>query len=662
MRNCAAVTATVLLVLFSALLFSATAARAQATGTPFYQAIRNNEISALRELIRTSGVDTRDRRGTTPLMYAAAVGSQDAMKLLLEAGADVNAKNAFDATALMWAAGDIGKVRLLLAKGADVNARSKIGRTPLLIAALHDGASEAVRLMIDKGADVSAHDRDGISVLEAAATVNNADTARLLLAKGATPNTKDTLGVTPLLQAAWNGQRNSEVVRLLIQHGADVNAVCAQSLDTAKNGPMAIGSLTPLLGAVPHGNYKTIELLINAGANVNVKDVRGMTPLAFAFTSDRPDPRIVRLLLAKGADPNLKSKNGETALDWANKYQNAEMLAALGAKSKTAAAVPEALLPVKHGPENLRSAVEKGVAQLQKSGAKFLDAGGCIACHSQNLTGLAVQAARANGAKVDLALEAEQARLVASLRGGLEQTFLQLVDPPPGVEGMEYSLLHMSAAGIPPGPAVDGIVLHIAAMQRREGDWPNYGLIRPPLEDGSFAHTAMGIRSLQLYFIPGRKTEFDDRIARAAAWLRNASPRTTDDRVMQLLGIHWAGGKPPEERVKELIALERPDGGWGQTRDLPSDAYATGQALYALHEIGVSAGDGVWRRGVGFLLRTQLEDGSWHVKTRAAGFQPYFQSGFPHEHDQWISAAGTAWATMALASAIPAEARTLSMR
>jgi mono/diheme cytochrome c family protein len=368
------------------------------------------------------------------------------------------------------------------------------------------------------------------------------------------------------------------------------------------------------------------------------------------------------LLLAKGADPSLKSKNGETALDWANKYQNAAMLAALGAKSKTAAAVPGALLPVKDGSENIKAAVEKGVAQLQKGGAKFLDAGGCIACHAQNLTGLAVQAARANGAKVDLALEAEQARLVASLRGGLEQTFLQLVDPPPGVEGMEYSLLQMGAAGIPPGPAVDAIVLHVAAMQRREGDWPNYGTTRPPLEDGSFAHTAMGIRSLQLYFIPGRKTEFDDRIARAAAWLRNASPRTTDDRVMQLLGIHWAGGKPPEERVKELIALERPDGGWGQTRDLPSDAYATGQALYALHEIGVPASDGVWRRGIGFLLRTQLEDGSWHVKTRAAGFQPYFQSGFPHEHDQWISAAGTAWATMALASAIPKEARTLSMR
>lgn len=666
MRNCTAVTATVLLVLHSARLFSAGADRAQTTGTPFYQAIRNNDISALRDLIRASGVDTRDRRGTTPLMYAAAVGSQDAIKLLVEAGADVNAKNAFDATPLMWAAGDIAKVRLLLAKGAGVNARSKVGRTPLLIAALHDGASEIVRLMIDKGADVKARDGGGLSVLQAAAFSNDAETVGLLLAKGADPNSKDEAGFTPLIAAASNGDRNKEVVRLLLQHGANVNVACGETLETVKNGPLALGRLTPLLSAVPQGNYETVELLVNAGANVNAKDVRGLTPLALAVSSDRPDPRIVRLLLAKGADPGLQSKNGETALDWANKYQNPEVLAALGGQRKAAAAVPGALLPVKDGSENLRAAVEKamekGVTQLQKSSAKFLDAGGCVSCHAQNLTGLAVQAARANGAKVDLTMETEQARMAASLVGALEQKLLQLVDPPPGVEGMEYSLLHMGAAGIPPGPEVDAIVLHIAAGQRREGDWPNYGTVRPPLEDGSFAHTAMGIRSLRLYFIPGRKTEFDDRVARAAAWLRNASPRSTDDRVMQLLGIHWAGGKPPEERVKELTALERPDGGWGQTRDLPSDAYATGQALYALHEIGVPAADGVWRRGIGFLLRTQLEDGSWHVKTRAAGFQPYFQSGFPHEHDQWISAAGTAWATMALASAIPSETRTLSMR
>jgi len=84
---------------------------------------------------------------------------------------------------------------------------------------------------------------------------------------------------------------------------------------------------------------------------------------------------------------------------------------------------------------------------------------------------------------------------------------------------------------------------------------------------------------------------------------------------------------------------------------LDEDAYATGQALVALHEAGMSISNEAYQRGVKYLLSTQLEDGSWHVRTRAMGFQPYFESGFPHGHDQWISSAGTAWSVMALAAA-----------
>jgi hypothetical protein len=72
------------------------------------------------------------------------------------------------------------------------------------------------------------------------------------------------------------------------------------------------------------------------------------------------------------------------------------------------------------------------------------------------------------------------------------------------------------------------------------------------------------------------------------------------------------------------------------------------EALWALHESGVASSDPIYRRGVDYLLRTQQEDGSWHVVTRALGFQPYFQSGFPYGRDQWISQAGTAVAAIAL--------------
>src|SRR5207302_8330864 len=124
----------------------------------FYQDVRNNDLASLRSLIKSSDVNTKDERGSTPLMFAAAFGSVDGMKLLLDAGAEVNAKNAFDVTALHWCAGDLAKVRLLLPKGADVNARSKQGRTPLIVAAAYDGNLEVVKLLIGKGADMAAKD------------------------------------------------------------------------------------------------------------------------------------------------------------------------------------------------------------------------------------------------------------------------------------------------------------------------------------------------------------------------------------------------------------------------------------------------------------------------------------------------------------------------
>jgi hypothetical protein len=86
---------------------------------------------------------------------------------------------------------------------------------------------------------------------------------------------------------------------------------------------------------------------------------------------------------------------------------------------------------------------------------------------------------------------------------------------------------------------------------------------------------------------------------------------------------------------------------------MKSDAYATGQALHALQAgAGIPATHEAYRKGVAFLLRTQPEDGTWYVRRRGFGFQPYFESGFPHGRDQFISAAATSWAVIALAGAI----------
>jgi ankyrin repeat protein len=103
--------------------------------------IRNDDLPALRKLIAGPGPKTHDAHGNSPLMCAAALGSLESMRLLLDFGADPNAANAFGVAPLMWCAGDAAKVRLLLSKGARVNIRSNLGRTPLLIAAAYDGAT-----------------------------------------------------------------------------------------------------------------------------------------------------------------------------------------------------------------------------------------------------------------------------------------------------------------------------------------------------------------------------------------------------------------------------------------------------------------------------------------------------------------------------------------
>ena len=128
-----------------------------------------------------------------------------------------------------------------------------------------------------------------------------------------------------------------------------------------------------------------------------------------------------------------------------------------------------------------------------------------------------------------------------------------------------------------------------------------------------------------------------------------------DERVHQLPGLAWAGEKAGalKKFVEAVQQEQRADGGWGQLAGLDSDAYATGQSLYALMEGGkVAASDPAVRRGIDFLLRTQLADGTWHVRTRAHPFQPPMDSGFPHGRDGWISAAGTSWAVMALATSL----------
>ena len=545
-------------------------ALAQSPSDRFYQAIRNNDLPTLSGLIRSSDVNTKDERGGTPLMYAAAFGSLDAMKQLLVAGASVNAKNAFDSTALLVCATDLAKVRLLVDKGANVNAQSKPGRTALLIAAGYNGGSEIVKFLIEKGADVSAHDAGGETALLSATAANDTATVKLLLAKGVDVNLADQAsngtgsgGQTPLMNAASEG--NSEVIKLLLAKGANVNAVSAPKALEVKNGPIALGLLTPLhLAAIT--NADAVKVLLDAGAKVNVLDVRGMTPLMLAVSTDRADPRLVKLLLDKGADPNIKSNVGESTIDWAKKIGNPEVMRILGVKGVQAAAMvlepaADSKLPTP------KQAAEKSLALVQRTAGTFFAEGGCVSCHAQNLAGMATSIARTNGIRVDESAAAEQLKAVKLQWASADQILIQGMNVPGAMDTVMYSVLQLAAQGAPPDRGIDAMVHNLAWQQRREGNWRFSGIARPPMEDADFSRTAICIRAFAVYAPPGRKTEFDQRIARAAAWLKSTSPRTTEERNMQLLGLKWAGTERSslEQRVKQLTALQRQDGGWAQT-------------------------------------------------------------------------------------------------
>ncbi len=628
------------------LVATVVSAQNQAPADDIYQAVRTNALPALRSLIGAQGVNTQNRDGYTPLVLATAFGSLDAMQLLVDGGADVNLPAASGITPLHVAARDARKVRLLLARGAKVNVASLSSSTPLIVAASTSGASESIRQLLDHGADVKPADRNGLTALLTATLLNESVSAKMILEAGGDPRANGGVLGTPLMAAAING--NAELTRLYLERKADINAVSADSDGIVKNGQVQFGRVTALHMAAAGQSPEVVKLLLDRGATVDPRDIRGMTPLMFAVSTDHPVPEIIKLLRARGADPLAKSTIGETTLDWARKFNDPAVLRVLGLAHAT---VAEPAGSLAEGPRlDVRSAVEHSLPLLRTASARVQSDGGCVACHAQPLTAMAATLAEGRGWRADGPITAgpQQELSLAGAATNLLQPVFQGGSP----DGQTYGGLMLAIEHANASMATDALAYYLAAIQHREGNWHGRGVTRAPMQDGDIPRTVFAVRVLAEFATPALKDEFADRIARAVNWLSRQAPAGTQDQAMQVLGLAWghAAADTRKGSVKALVALQRPNGGWGQTPHLAADAYATGEALYALHESGIPVPDTVFARGTMFLLRTQQSDGSWHVVNRAMKLQPYFESGFPYGHDQWISQAGTAWATMALTS------------
>ena len=637
---------------------------AAADGEALFHAIRNGDIAAVKAHLTKETLEARNKRGATPLMHAAAFGNFATLKLLVKAGADVNARNVSDATALHWCARDPEKARFLIEHGADVNARSKQGMSPLMVASLRRGGAATVALLIAKGAEINVQGGlFNVSALFLAASVGDVETMRLLLTKGADPHATTAGGANALNAASTTGE--IEAGRLLLARKADVNAVNTLA-GQQRNGPTNRQKVTALHNAAATGAVEIVRDLIKAGAGVNARDSRSLTPLFFALASETPSLAMVETLLAAGADVNARDNTGETPLDWAAKFGYPDVIALLKKSSAKYGLPYEAPKPAAARRPTPAEAIARSIALLERTSAQFFRNSGCVGCHHQPLVARAQSSARAAGLPVSEESAKEQTVQMKSLGVSLTEQYLQAILPGGGANRIAEMFLGLHASSYPADMITDAAVVAIAESQEADGSWlAGEVQLRPPIAQSHFAATARCIRALRAYSIPAREPEFTQRIARARTWLARSKPVTTEDVSMRLSGLTYGGASNTdvENAAKALLALQRGDGGWGANPHMKSDAYATAGALVALAESkAIEVRHSAYRRGVDYLLATQFPDGSWHVRSRAIKFQPYFESGFPFGHDQWISAAATAWAAQALTLSIRTSAVQAAVR
>jgi ankyrin repeat protein len=600
------------------------------------EALRGGNRASFTHLAAEPKVGSlRGPGGSTPLMYAVLYGDAAAVRALLDGGADPNARNDAGAVALMWAANDLEKTRLLLDRGAKVDAKSDDGRTALLIAAGLRGAAPIVKLLLDRGANpsVKAPGLGGeTNPLLEAATAGDAAIVRLLVERGADAKTVGYVGLALTLHA----------------HCVECFDILVKSMD-----PQTV-TLAALVASPPIGDGTSLMRLLDRGADPAFKDQEGSSILMRVASSDLFPVDVVKALIARGVDVNTANGAGATALTIARRNGHTtpivDLLLKAGAnETDTSSAALKAAPAV-----SPRAAVERVLPLLQQTDVTFLKKSGCVSCHNNTLAAMAVATARSRGLRVNEEIAHGQAQAIADYLDGWRERALQGIAIPGDADTVSYILLGLAAENYPATDATEAMARFLRRQQRPNGQWRIFAH-RPPLEASDIQVTAASMRSLQAYAPPTDRAAFQQAVERASAWLAQAQPGTTEDRAFQLLGLGWAksGKAAIQKAARSLVAEQRPDGGWAQIPTLASDAYATGQALVALEQSGAMAvTDPAYRRGIQFLLNTQLEDGSWHVKARALVIQPYFDSGFPHGHDQFISVAASNWAAMALALAI----------
>jgi ankyrin len=306
-------------------------------------------IPLLGVLLIVAGAAAAER---SPLIDAARNADREALRTLLQQGANASAADADGSTALHWASyrDDVDAAGLLIRAGAKVNAANDLGATPLWIASLN-GSAAMVQRLLEAGANPNAALLAGETPVMVAARSGSPVIVEQLLAKGATVNAHGARGQTALMWAV--AQKHADVVKVLLAHGANIHArsnawseVMAVSPHGHPDYNRAIphGGDTAFMFAARAGDLDSATLLVAAGANVNDADAWGVSATAMAAHAGHG--ALVEFLLEHGADPNAAAA-GFTALHAAIMRRDEKMVGALLAHGADANAPVRAWTPTR---------------------------------------------------------------------------------------------------------------------------------------------------------------------------------------------------------------------------------------------------------------------------------------------------------------------------
>jgi N-acyl-D-amino-acid deacylase len=302
---------------------------------------------------------------------------------------------------------------------------------------------------------------------------------------------------------------------------------------------------------------------------------------------------------------------------------------------------------------SIRAAIGKSLPLLERSSVIAIEErSNCFTCHHTGLPVMTFITARERGLKIDAGNLQTQLQFTSDFLAKGRANYLQGKGQGGHAFTAGSALWTLKLGGSKPDTNIEAVIEYLLGHQKELGHWKPPS-IRPPSEESPFSATFFALESIQHFSTTSQRGRAIARIDQARNWLLKTPPQNTEDRVFRLWALHSLSADT-KSAAQDLLRTQHEEGGWAQLENMTSDAYATGTALVALHRTGsVASGDPAFLRGVQWLLKAQLPDGSWHVVSRAKPFQKYFESGYPHGKDQFISITAACWATTALALALP---------